>query len=81
MPTYVYKCEKCGSVLEQLMTMSEYAAALHPKCCAEGCDGQQTMKPQITGGTGFVLKGTGWTGKSDTWVGAPVEAALPAKKG
>lgn len=61
MPTYSYKCPKCGNVLEQLMTMGEYAMTAKPKCCQEGCDGQQVMEPQVLGGTGFVLKGTGWT--------------------
>lgn len=64
MPTYSFKCPKCGNMLEQLMTMGEYAQFPLPKCCNEGCDGQQTMKPQIYGGTGFILKGTGWTPKT-----------------
>jgi putative FmdB family regulatory protein len=80
MPTYVFKCVKCGHVLEQLMTMGEYAQTPLPKCAEEGCDGQQEMKPQITGGTGFVLKGTGWTPKTaDSW-GAPTEAVMPKKR-
>lgn len=73
MPTYVYKCPKCGFVLEQLLSMGEYAAAPLPRCCSDGCDGQQVMKPQITGGTGFVLKGSGWTPKSDESFGAPTD--------
>jgi putative FmdB family regulatory protein len=72
MPTYVFKCPKCGNELEQLMSMGEYAAAPHPKCCAEGCDGQQTMKPQLQP-TAFILKGTGWTPKSYESFGAPTD--------
>ncbi len=80
MPTYVFKCPKCGFVLEQLMTMGEYATTPLPKCCQLGCDGQEEMKPQITGGTGFILKGTGWTGKSDTWHGPSTDIVVPKKR-
>ena len=73
MPTYVYRCPKCGNTLEQLMSMGEYAAAPLPKCCREGCDGHEEMKPVITGGSGFILKGTGWTPKSDVDFGAPTD--------
>jgi predicted nucleic acid-binding Zn ribbon protein len=73
MPTYVFCCPKCGNILEQIMTISEYSTTHRPKCCVEGCDGQQTMEPQITGGTGFVLKGTGWTPKGSESFGAPTD--------
>jgi putative FmdB family regulatory protein len=75
MPTYVFRCPKCGGVLEQLMSMGEYAQFPLPRCCREGCDGQQEMKPVITGGTGFILKGTGWTPKSDADFGVSSDIA------
>lgn len=62
MPTYVFKCEKCGNTLEQLMTMGEHAVTPAPLCMEEGCDAQQRMKPQLQP-VGFILKGTGWTPK------------------
>lgn len=62
MPTYVYACPKCGGKLELLLTVSEYTTNPLPMCAAEGCDGQQTMKPQIQA-SALVFKGTGWTPK------------------
>jgi predicted nucleic acid-binding Zn ribbon protein len=62
MPTYVFKCEKCGNILEQMMSMGEFATLPIPMCCNDGCDGQQWMSPQLQP-TGFILKGTGWTPK------------------
>ena len=62
MPTYVFKCQKCGNEIEQMMSLGEFAQNPAPLCCNEGCDGQQRMKPQIQP-VGFHLKGTGWTPK------------------
>jgi putative FmdB family regulatory protein len=62
MPTYVFKCEKCGRVLEQLLSLKEYAVNPFPRCCAEGCDGQQRMKVVLQP-SALIFKGTGWTPK------------------
>jgi putative FmdB family regulatory protein len=36
MPTYQYRCEKCGAVFERVEHMSEHAAAHKcPKCGSE----------------------------------------------
>jgi putative FmdB family regulatory protein len=62
MPTYVFKCPKCGQQLEQLLSMGEYAMSGAPMCCQEGCDGQQKMVTQLQP-SGLIFKGTGWTPK------------------
>lgn len=53
MPTYEYRCTKCGHEFEALQTMSEPPVAFCPECKG---------KPErlITGGVGFLLKGTGF---------------------
>jgi putative FmdB family regulatory protein len=53
MPTYGYKCEKCGHQLEELQSMS--AAPL--KECPE-CKGK--LKRLIGGGSGLIFKGKGF---------------------
>lgn len=79
MPTYVFKCPKCGNVFEQLMTIGEYEQYSKPKCVEEGCDGQQTMEPQLQP-TGFILKGSGWTPRGEHSFGAPTDLAMPKKR-
>lgn len=83
MPTYVFKCPKCGLELEQLMSMGEFAQTPAPMCCAEGCDGQQRMRVQLQP-AGLVFKGTGWTPKhykkSSTSRGAPTDILTPKKR-
>jgi len=60
MPTYVYKCPKCGHEIEMVRTIAEHATK--PMCVAEGCDGNQVMETQL--GTSVVqFKGSGWTPK------------------
>jgi len=53
MPTYGYKCEKCGHQFEELQAMS--APAL--KKCPE-CEGK--LKRLISGGAGLIFKGKGF---------------------
>lgn len=51
MPTYEYKCPKCGAVFELIQKINERT---HP----EHCEG---VKAEIQlGAPGFVLKGGGW---------------------
>ena len=52
MPTYEYKCGKCGNIFEVRHSMSENPGVLCPKCKS----GTQRI---ITGGSGFILKGGG----------------------
>jgi len=80
MPTYCFKCPKCGNTFEQLMTMGEYAMTPKPKCVEDGCDGHQTMQPQLYA-VGFALKGTGWTPRFEggAGLGVSTDVAIPKK--
>jgi predicted nucleic acid-binding Zn ribbon protein len=81
MPTYVFKCAKCGNMLEQMMSLGEYAQNPFPLCMEEGCDGQQKMKVQLQP-VGFILKGTGWTPKyaGGAGEGPSTDLAMPKKR-
>lgn len=81
MPTYVFKCPKCGNVLEQLLTMGEYAQQPLPLCMEEGCDGQQKMKVQLQA-AGLIFKGTGWTPKFSHGAGSgpSTDLLIPKKR-
>lgn len=53
MPTYVYECQKCKSLLELVQKISDES---RPSC--EKCDAgemQRVIQP-----SSFVLKGSGW---------------------
>jgi len=62
MPTYAFRCPKCAAEIESVMRIAEYINNPKPKCCAEGCDGQQDMV-SIPYAIPASLKGTGWTPK------------------
>ena len=53
MPTYEYICKKCEHQFEELQSISAEALTDCPKC-----DG--TIKRIISGGAGFVFKGSGY---------------------
>lgn len=54
MPTYSYVCSSCGHAEDVKQRMSEDRLTTCPKCKKE------TYDRQISGGTGFLLKGGGW---------------------
>ena len=54
MPTYDYECKDCGNIIEVFHGISE-----NPKVVCTEC-GQTNTERQITGGTGFILKGSGF---------------------
>ena len=54
MPTYEYACSACKHEWELEQSIKENAATECPSCH------QQTAKRQISRGTGFILKGSGW---------------------
>ena len=54
MPTYEYACEACGNEWEFEQSIREDAIKKCPKC------GKDRAKRQISRGTGFILKGSGW---------------------
>lgn len=53
MPTYDYKCPKCGTRFERFQKITEPAVARCPKCGAKA-------ERQISGGHGIVFKGSGF---------------------
>lgn len=53
MPTYEYKCRKCGNLFDQFQKMTAKAAAKCPKCGAKA-------ERQLSGGAGLVFKGSGF---------------------
>jgi len=52
--TYEYKCKDCDHHWEMQQSIKDDAAKKCPKCSKE------TAQRLISGGTGFVLKGSGW---------------------
>ncbi|HPD25380.1 MAG TPA: zinc ribbon domain-containing protein [Candidatus Marinimicrobia bacterium] len=54
MPTYEYKCEKCGYEFEQFQKMSAEPLKVCPKC------GQKSVTRKISGGAGLIFKGSGF---------------------
>lgn len=65
--TYEYVCTACQHEWEASQSISEAPLTECPECHA------QTAKRQISGGTGFVLKGGGWY--SDLYSSAKPKAA------
>jgi len=53
MPTYEYKCPKCGTRFERLQKISAPPGAKCPKCGSKA-------ERLISGGTGIVFKGSGF---------------------
>ncbi len=53
MPTYDYKCDKCGNQFEKFEKMSDHPKAKCPKCSG-------TAHRLIGGGSGVIFKGTGF---------------------
>ncbi|UCD93464.1 MAG: zinc ribbon domain-containing protein [Candidatus Zixiibacteriota bacterium] len=53
MPTYQYRCSKCGHEFEEFQGITDAPIDSCPKCQAEA-------ERVITGGAGFVLKGSGF---------------------
>ena len=53
MPTYEYKCTKCGQIFEAFQKMSDAPVKKCPKC-----DGP--VEKMISGGAGLIFKGSGF---------------------
>ncbi len=52
MPLYEYECENCGHVFEQRHGMNEAPVSSCPAC-------NGTVSQRISGGAGFIIKGSG----------------------
>jgi putative FmdB family regulatory protein len=55
MPTYEYRCEKCGETFEAFQSMKDAPLETCPK---EGCGGK--VKRLIGTGAGLIFKGSGF---------------------
>jgi putative FmdB family regulatory protein len=57
--TYEYKCKKCG-ILEVQQKMSEDTLEECPRCGMTGEENKEDFQKICSGGSGFVLDGSGW---------------------
>lgn len=55
MPTYVYKCKKCGHIFEEFQSIT---AKPLTKCKQTGCTGR--VQRVISAGAGILFKGSGF---------------------
>ncbi len=53
MPTYQYRCDKCGHEFEEFQSMTEAAIEVCPECKGH-------TRRLITGGAGLLFKGSGF---------------------
>ena len=53
MPTYEYKCTKCGTEFEVVKKITAKPGSKCPKCGSKA-------EPQLSGGAGLVFKGSGF---------------------
>jgi len=54
MPTYEYKCNKCGHLFEQLQSITSKSSRKCPRC------GKLALKRLIGTGAGLIFKGSGF---------------------
>ena len=54
MPTYDYRCERCGHTFDAFQRMSEDALTECPQC------GEHALKRLIGSGAGIIFKGSGF---------------------
>jgi putative FmdB family regulatory protein len=61
MPTYEYKCEKCGHEFEKYQPITDAALTICPKeLCAKKKWGRGKVKRAVGGGSGLIFKGSGF---------------------
>jgi putative FmdB family regulatory protein len=85
MPTYEYACEACGHHFEEFQSIKAKPIEVCPNC------GKKKVKRLISGGAGFLFKGSGFyitdyrsesyksAAKADNGGSAPKSDAAPAK--
>lgn len=71
MPTYEYKCEKCGYRFEQFQKMTDHPLEKCPKCTGK-------VKRLISTGAGLIFKGKGFY-HTDYKTSAASEKNKPSK--
>jgi len=74
MPTYQYRCSKCGNELEIVQKISDASLTTCPQCKEE------SFERVISGEGGFVLKGSGFY-KTDYNKSKPSAAPSPCSTG
>ncbi len=75
MPSYDYKCEKCGQVFEFFQSMSEESKKDCPNC------GTPSLKRLIGGGLGLIFKGSGFYVNDAKKSASPSSTEAVSKKG
>jgi len=61
MPTYEYICQKCGHSFEKFQSISARPLAVCPEeLCPRKPWGKGKVKRAISGGAGFIFKGSGF---------------------
>lgn len=60
MPTYQYKCKKCGKEFEYLQSMSEATLTEWPLDEPNNCNCNAGVVRKVSMGGGVILKGTGF---------------------
>lgn len=70
--TYEYLCTACGHEWEATQSINDQPLKVCPSC------GKHAAQRQISGGTGFVLKGSGWY--ADGYGSKPPASKSDAKK-
>ncbi len=61
MPTYEYICEKCGHTFEKFQSIAEKPLTVCPEeLCARKRWGKGKVHRAISGGAGFLFKGSGF---------------------
>jgi len=75
MPTYEYRCEKCGHLFEKLQSITAKTIRKCPKC------GKPALKRLIGTGAGIIFKGSGFYAtdyRSESYKKA-AKSEMPAK--
>jgi putative FmdB family regulatory protein len=61
MPTYVYRCEKCGHSFEKFQPISSKPLTVCPEdSCGQKRWGKGAVRREISGGAGLIFKGSGF---------------------
>ncbi len=61
MPTYEYRCEKCGGAFEFRQSMKDpHLAECPPEACLQAEWGHGAVKRQLGRGAGLIFKGSGF---------------------
>ena len=72
MPTYDYRCEKCGHAFERFQSMMEKPLKKCPECSG-------AVKRLIGGGAGIIFKGKGFY--QTDYKSSPAAVPSPSDKG